>query len=131
MRATNRLPQSRILPRRCQAEILVGAGGRDTAARSAIEEPRLNEEGLVDILDGVLLLVNRRGQAVHANRTAVELVDDRAQQVAIDLIESLIIDLEQLQGIRGHGHGNPSLRADLGEVADAAKATVGDAWRTA
>src|SRR5688572_21253406 len=75
--------------------------------------------------------MNRGGQTVHANRTAVELVDDRPQQIAIDLVESLIVDLEQLQGIVRHVHGNPTLRPDLGEVADSTKQTVRDPWRAA
>src|SRR5687767_6765900 len=100
------LPQGRILFRRRQPEILVGAGGRDAAARCAIEKACLNQERLVDILNRVLVFVDRGGQAVHANRTAAELVDDRLQQFAIDFVESLCIDLEELERIARHGSRN-------------------------
>jgi hypothetical protein len=74
--------------RRRQAEILVGAAGRNAATRCAIEKACLNQERLVDILNRVLVFVDSGGQAVHANRTAVELLDDGPQQVAIDFVET-------------------------------------------
>ena len=38
---------------------------------------------------------------VEADRAAAELVDDRPQQLAIDLVEAVLVDLEQLQrGVR-------------------------------
>ena len=39
----------------------------------------------------------RRGEAGDPDRTAAELVDDRPQQPAIDLVEAVLVDLEQLQ----------------------------------
>ena len=50
---------------RC-ARRIVGARRRDAAARRALEESELNQERLVDVLDGVGLLAGRRRQAARA-----------------------------------------------------------------
>ena len=50
------------------AEVLVGAAGGDAAARRAVEEADLQQVGLVDVLDGVRLLADGRGQRAHAHR---------------------------------------------------------------
>src|SRR4029453_14337064 len=81
------LPQS-ILSRPLQAEEFVGAGRRHAAARRPFEKPRLNEKRLVDVLDGIALLAERRGKAADTHRAAAELFDDREQQTTVDFIES-------------------------------------------
>src|SRR5678816_289633 len=111
--AWEELPQGRILFRRCEAEVLVSARGRHTAARRAIEEACLNEEGLVNVLDRVLLLVNSGGETVDPDRPAVELIDDRSQQLAIHFVEPVLVHLEQLQRVDRHGHRDAALCADL------------------
>ena len=45
----------------------------------------------------VALFADRGGQAADADRAAAELVDDRAQQPAIDLVEAVLVHLEHLQ----------------------------------
>ena len=67
-----------------------------------------------------------------ADRAAAELVDDRPQQLAVDLVEAVLVDLEQLRA--------PALRdverdravgAHLRVVAHAPQQPVGDARRAA
>src|SRR5262245_1007884 len=82
------LPQARIPPGRGQPEIRVGTRRGDPSPRRAVEKAGLNEERLVDVLDGVFLLVDGGGQAVDAHGPAAELVDDRPQQLAIELVEA-------------------------------------------
>ena len=73
-----------------QPEVLVGPPRRDAAARRALEKADLDEKRLVDVLDRVALLAERRGQAADADRPAAELLDDRQQQPAIDLVEPVL-----------------------------------------
>ena len=80
-----------------QAEVFVGARGRDAAARRAFQEAGLDEKRLVDVFERVALLAERRRQAADADRTAAELVDDRAQQPPIDLVEAVLVHLEHRQ----------------------------------
>ena len=59
----------------------------------------LEQVGLVDVLDRVGLLADRGGERVHAHRAAAELLDDREEQPAVDLVEAVGVDLEQREGV--------------------------------
>ncbi len=66
-----------------------------------------------------------------AHRTAAELLDDRPQQFAIDFVESVLVDLEQLQRGVGDVERDRAGRPHLRVVADATEQPVGDARRAA
>jgi len=85
------------------AEVLVGEAGGDAAAWGAVEETDLDEEGFVDLLQRVLLFGQRGGECVEADRAAVVLFDDGAQQAAVEFVEAVSVDLEQAE--RGLGGG--------------------------
>ena len=84
------------------SEVVVGQRRCHAPPGRAIEKSYLNQERLVDIFDGVFFFADRRGDAVDADRPAAELVDDRPQQLPIDLVESMLVDLEQLQRVGRH-----------------------------
>ena len=67
------------------------------AARGALDEAELEQVRLVDVLDRVRLLAERDGERREPDRAAVELLDDRAQEVAVDPLEPELVDLEQLE----------------------------------
>src|ERR1700691_5204815 len=92
----------------------------DAAARCAREESLLQQVGLVNFLDGVGLLADRGRKALDANRTAVELVDDRAENRAIHLVESCRVYFEQLERGESDLPRDDRRFVDLREVADAA-----------
>ena len=71
-------------------------GGRPTAGGS-LDQSLLKEIRLVHILDRVGLLANGYGERREADRTAAELLADRAQDLAIEPVESLVVDLEQIE----------------------------------
>src|SRR5262245_51453544 len=83
--------------RHFQAEMLVSVAGGDAAARGAHDEALLDEIGLDDVLDGAALLAERRCQALDADRTAVELLDDRQQELAIHHVEAERVDIEHVE----------------------------------
>ena len=60
---------------------------------------------------------------------AAELVDDGEQQLAVDLVEAVLVHRQQRAGVAGHGGGDDARGADLGEVAHAAQQAVRDARR--
>ena len=80
------------------AEVLVGEAGGDAAAGGAVEEADLDEEGFVDLFEGVLLLGEGGGEGVEADRAAVVLFDDGAQEAAVELVEAVGVDLQQREG---------------------------------
>ena len=75
---------------------------RDTAARRAIEEPDLDQERLVNVLERVPFFAHGCREAGDTDRAAAELLDDRAQQPPIHFVESVLVDLEQLQRAQRH-----------------------------
>src|SRR5581483_11498060 len=64
--------------RRLEPEMAEGAAGRDAPARGALEQPALEQIGLIDILDRVLLLPHGHGQRRESHGPAGELLADRA-----------------------------------------------------
>src|SRR5438067_5467431 len=65
------------------------------AARRALDEAELQEIRLVHVLDRVGLLAERDGERRQADRAAVELDDDRAQELARLAVEPEGVHLEE------------------------------------
>ena len=55
-----------------------GLRRQQAAARRALDEALLDEEGLDDLLDGVARLRQRRGDRLDADRPAAEALGDQA-----------------------------------------------------
>ena len=60
-------------------EVAVGEVCRLTAARRALDEALLDEEGLVDLLDRPRVLTERRRDRAQTDGATRELIDDDAQ----------------------------------------------------
>src|SRR5215469_809715 len=116
------LPQSRVpssVVRRVEAEVAVRAFSRHASAGRPVQKAVLDQKRLVDVFDGVLLFADRGGDAPDADGTAAELVDDRTQQLAVDLVESVLVDFEHLQGRTRDVERDAAVRANLRVVANA------------
>ncbi len=108
-----------------QTEMTVRRGGGNPPARRALQITLSNQIRLEHILDG------GRREIVNADRSAAELVDHRLQQLAIHDIKPDRINIEHFQRTIGDRARDPSVRAHLGEIANAAQQAVGDARRAA
>jgi hypothetical protein len=75
----------------------VGMHGRDAPARGPLEHAELQQVGLVDVLDRVALLAHRDRQRREPHGPARELLADHAQDLAVQPIQSELVDLEQLE----------------------------------
>ncbi len=71
-------------------------GGGSTAGR-ALDQAALEQVGLVHVLDRVLLLADRDGERRQPDRAPAELLADRAQDLAVETVESLVVDAEQVE----------------------------------
>ena len=69
-------------------------GGGDAAARSSLQVALLDQEGLQHVLDGVALLADGSGQVVHADRAAVELLQNRLNEFAVHDVEAGTVDIQ-------------------------------------
>ena len=67
------------------------------AARRALDQAALEQVRLVDVLDRVLLLADRDRERREPDRAAAELLADRAQDLAVEAVEALVVDLEQVE----------------------------------
>ena len=91
--------------------------GHAAPARGALEEAALEQVGLVDVLDRVGLLLDGHGQRREPDRAAAELAADDAEDLAVQPVQALVVDLEQVQGAGGDP-GVDDAAAAVGEESD-------------
>jgi len=103
--------------------MLVGEAGGDPATGRAVEEADLDEEGFVDLFEGILLFGEGGGKGIEADGATIVLLNDGAEQAAIELVESVSIDFKEGEGGLGGGAVNDAGCANLGIVADAMKSS--------
>src|SRR4051812_8929406 len=117
--------------RRRQTEVRPRRRSRHAAPRGALEEPALEQVGLVDILDRVGLLAHRHRERRQPDGTAAELLADRRQDLAVEAVQAELVDVEHGQRrVRG-ARGDDAAVAHLGVVAHAPQEPVGDTRRRA
>ena len=95
----------------------IGVAGGDAAAGGAHHETLLDQKGFDHVFDRAALLAQRSGEAFDTNRAAVELFDDRQQELAIHHIETLWIHIEHVQCGLCDLVGDSSACADLRVIA--------------
>ena len=69
--------------RRDESQVPEGGRGRDPAARRALQEALLDQEGLDHVFDGVTLFPDGCRQVVQPDGAAVELVQHGLEQFAV------------------------------------------------
>src|SRR2546430_16882692 len=87
--------------RRFSADMSAAEVGDDAAPRRALDEAELEEVGLVDVLDRLLLLAEGDRERGEPDRPAAELDRDRLQQLAVGALEADRVDLVQLERLEG------------------------------
>src|SRR5690606_34296680 len=88
-------------------------------------------EGLGHLLDGLALLADSDGQRADTDRSSAEAPAQDVEHSGVQTVETALVDLVELQRRTSRPAVDNPVRADLGEVADPAKQTVGDAGRAA
>ena len=76
------------------AEMLVGQTRHDAPAGRALQEADLQQIRFVHVLDRVDLFAEHGGDCVYPDRAAIKSLDDRAQQLSIDVIKALLVDIQ-------------------------------------
>src|SRR5439155_7554941 len=108
------------------AEVGASQLGDDAPAWRPLDEPELKQVRLVHVLDRVPLLAERDCKRRQPDRPATETLDDRAQQLAVDAFEPLLVDLVQLERLARDLNRHDALVSNLGDVAHAPQDAVGD-----
>ena len=112
---------------RRHAEMGEGRRRGDPPPGRALEKPFLQQVGLVDVFHGLWLFANRDGEGRQPDRRSAERTAQGGEDAPVDLVEPSLVDLEEPEGLPGHGSGHDAVGPDLGEVADEAQQAVGDA----
>ena len=58
----------------------------------------MDQEGLVDIFQGIFLFAYHRGQRLQTDRSAIKLIDDSQHDPTVHLIQTESVDPEHVQG---------------------------------
>src|SRR5262249_26295877 len=88
------------------AEVFVRLACSNPPSRCTPQEALLEQERLVDILDGVARLAQGGGDRVDADGAAVVVFDDDEQEPPVHLVEPGAVDLEPLGGGLRDGRGD-------------------------
>src|SRR5215210_6359961 len=115
--------------RRTQAEVAPGCRGGQSAACCSHQETLSDEERLGHFFDRFAFLADRYGQRRQANRPTAETAAHRAQDLAVEPIETQIIDFVELECHPSDVAVHLSLCSYLSEIADPPQQPVGDPRR--
>src|SRR5690606_21530376 len=117
--------------RRRQAQVAVGLLGGDPAPGRPLQQPPLDQERLVDLLERRPVLADGGRERVEAHRPADELRDDGVEDRAVAAVEAGVVDAQRLEGLPGARERDALVAGDLGVVADAPQEPLRDAHRAA
>ena len=109
--------------------MLVGQFRDFTTSGRTLNETLLDEERLIDLLDGASIFTDRRGYGVDAHGSSLELVDDYAKYLVVNLIQAILIDVQGLQRIARYAHVYPAVTLHLGKVTHPSEQGIGNTWR--
>src|SRR5262245_63784487 len=102
----------------------IGEWGGLASASGALEEPFLDEERLVHVLERRGLFTHHYRQGVETDRTALVLGDQRVEETSIHFVEAALVHAEQSQRLVRHGERHHAIRLDEREVAQDRKSVV-------
>src|SRR6478752_6167693 len=116
--------------RRREAQMLVGTSRCNTAAGGALEKSELDQIGFVDIHDRIGFFTGGGGKRLNPNRTAIELVDDRNENTAVNVVESKLVDIQHLERAHGNIARDLAITMNLRVVTNSLQQSIPDTRRS-
>src|SRR5512138_3020444 len=98
--------------------MLICGLGRDASLSRSVQEAELEEIGLDYVHDRILLLTDRGGDGIQADRSATVFVDDRLEHAAVEVVQTERVNLQEVKRFFGNLRGDLPISADLGIVTD-------------
>src|SRR5256885_5118554 len=114
-----------------EAEVLVRARRRASAARRAGEKALLHQERLVHLLERARVLAHGGGDGRETHGSALELLDDGLQDPAVHVVEPELVHVQPFQRFTGDRRRDLAPGAHLRVVAYPLQQPVRDARRAA
>ncbi len=84
--------------RQRNAQVAPCRGGGDPPAWCSRQHPGAHEVGLADLLDGTGFLADRDGECGDADRSPAEGAHERAENRAVEAVETQLVDVVDLAG---------------------------------
>src|SRR5690606_27460032 len=112
------------------AEMLVRSGCRNPTSGSPIQKSNLDQVGLINVLDGVFRLADRSRDGAHADRSAIEFLDDGQEELSIHFVKSEAVYIHDLQCSTGRLGVDYSIRPDLRVITNSPEKPIGDSRRS-
>ena len=109
----------------------VGQFGHHASSRGALDETFHDEEWLIHLLYGACIFANRSGDGGYAHWSAAELVDDGQQYAVVNLVKSVLINVQCRQGYLSDAGINLACTLNLGKITHSAQQGIGDTGRPA
>src|SRR5438132_1603389 len=103
----------------------ISESGGDPTPRRSLQEACLDQVRLVEVLESAAVFSHRGGDRSDADGAASELLDDRRQDPAVELVEAVLIHLQPRERLAGGREVDFPLAVDVREVAQAAQQAVG------
>src|SRR5690606_10560299 len=100
------------------AQMPIGQIGGLPAPGGPHDKSLLDQKGLIDLFQGLGAFGYRRGQGTDPHRAALELVDDREQDLVVHLIQAVGIHVQGFEPKSGDSQVNVPTSFDLGKVPD-------------
>ena len=110
-----------------QPQVLPGQGHGHPAPRRPHQHPELQQERLVDVLDGLGGFAHGHGQGAQAHGAAPETAAGGLQDGPVDLVEAELVHLEQLQAVAGGLMVDGAVAPHVGVVPHPLEQPVGQA----
>ena len=101
------------------------------SALRSLDESLHDEIRLVHFLDGAGVLADSGGYGADAYRTSVELVNDGQQYLVVNLVKTILVDVERRERQPCYVAVDASVAFHLRKVAHTAQQGVGYSWRSA
>ena len=117
--------------RRLHAQMLICQPGRTASARRAGQKAHLHQVRLAQVFQRDGFLAESRRQRFQTHRAAVVHLNDRAEQAAVQLVQTQGVHVHPLQAQQGHIPVNDAVAQHRGKVADALEEAVCHAGRAA
>ncbi len=102
-----------------------------TPPRGALDKAFLDQERLIDFLEGAGLLANGSGNSGDAHRAALEVFDDHLQDAVVHLIQPIFVHVKGFEAELGDFQVDRAIAHYLRKVPHPAQQAIGDTGRAA
>src|SRR5438270_265790 len=116
-------------PRRRKPDVGPSRGGGHPPSGRPLEHAELQQERLVDVLDGLRFLTDADGERGEADGPAAEAPAHGVENGAVDLVEAVLVDTEESEARMRRRFRHDAVAPHLCIVADTPEQAVGDTGR--